>query len=181
MQKNSRHLEEPEEDFQPSPIPVDADGGPLAGYGTVGSPMVAPPWIAKNTVCLRGPCRHYWHLVTMAQEGNPAETWKELGISEPRKHSHVCLVQFGMETEFGDDNVYECSKWDPHTSSELVQIRSRREAYYRRHPDHLPTDLLSRPSWFRRLLRWFSGADAGRRGAPLPPRKLLTEDAEYDA
>lgn len=140
MDKDSRHHDEPEDDFTPPPIPAAPDGGIPASIaaGALGQPTTVPARTPDNFVCLRGPCRHYWHLVTMAQEGNPAETWEHLGIPAPRQHHHTCLVNPGFETGFGDDNAYECNKWDPLDDAELVQIKVRRGAYYQRHPEHRP-------------------------------------------
>lgn len=139
MEKDSRHDDEPEE-FTPAAIPASADGGIDAGIAMamVGQPPAVPARHPDNFICLRGPCRHYWNLVTMAQEGNPEETWEALGIEAPRQHHHICLVNPGYETSFGDDNAYKCSKWDPYNDGELVQIRANREAYYSKHPEHRP-------------------------------------------
>lgn len=137
MEKNSRHDEAPEE-YSPPAMPIAPDGG-IDG-GMIGQPAAIPPRTAEHFVCLRGPCRHYWHLVTMAQEGNPADTWKALGIDAPRQHHHTCLVNPGWETSIEDDNVFECSKWDPLTDHDLIQLKTRREEYFERHPDHRPEE-----------------------------------------
>ena len=109
---------------------ANGEGPPL--FESVGQPQPVPERTPDYFVCLRGPCRHYWHLETMAQEGNPAGTWEALDIQAPRQHHHTCLVNPGFETSFEDDNVYECSRWDPLTEQELVQIRTRREEYENR-------------------------------------------------
>lgn len=131
VEKHSKHDDDPTDDFQPPAMPVAPDGGidgDLAA-AMIGQPAAVPNRTPENFVCLRGPCRHYWHLITMAQEGNPEETWEHLGISAPRQHHHTCLVNPGLETDFGDDNAYECNKWDPTTPQELVQLQKRRETY----------------------------------------------------
>ena len=135
MEKHTRFddsdVADREDDFDP-PI-----GGP-GMFEAVGQPIQVPPRHPDYFVCLRGPCRHYWHLVTMANIGNPAETFEALGIPVPRKHNHVCLVNPGMETTIGNDNVFECSRWEPQSTSDLIQIRVRREAYFDKHPEHAP-------------------------------------------
>ncbi len=108
------------------------------GIGTVGGAEPVPPRHPDHFVCLRGPCKHYWNLVTMAKAGNPHETWSELGLPEPRKHHHVCLID---KTSFEDDNAYECSLWDPKDPSDLVELHARRERYYNDHPEHRPVTI----------------------------------------
>lgn len=132
MEKHSRHDDEAPDDYAPPAVPIGSDGGPVVGYGAIGQPAAVPERTPENFICLRGPCRHYWHLVTMAQEGNPADTWEHLGIEAPRQHHHTCLVNPGYETDFGDDNAFECNKWDPTTSGELVQLQRRRDEYQQR-------------------------------------------------
>jgi hypothetical protein len=131
MEKRARDDDEPEDDDIPfAPIPGFEGLG-----GAVGDPQAVPPRTPEHLVCMRGPCRHYWHVVTMAQEGNPEDTWEHLGIEAPRAHHYVCLVNPGMETEFTDDTVYECSRWEPMTEGELVQLGKRRRSFYQRHPE----------------------------------------------
>jgi hypothetical protein len=115
------------------------DGLPVInpGIGTLGTLEPIPPRHPDHFVCLRGPCRHYWHLVTMAKAGNPQETWEALGLPAPRKHHHVCRID---NTSFEDDNAFECSLWDPMDPDDLVQLRTRRERYFADHPEHKPID-----------------------------------------
>lgn len=178
MEKTSRHDDEPEEEFSVSPIPAAPDGGIDAGVaaGMIGQPVTVPERHPDNFICLRGPCRHYWYLVTMAQEGNPEETWDHLGIKQPKQHHHSCLNNPGYETSFADDNAYECSRWEPMLAIELVQIGNRRSQYYDLHPEHAPLDASNRKSlpWWKRLLvaifpRWVFKTTAPR---------YLTDDEE---
>lgn len=149
MEKRSRRDDEPDDDYNPPAIPMGPDG-PI---DALGHPPAVPERIPENFVCLRGPCRHYWTLVTMAQEGNPAETWEHLGIDAPRRHHHLCLVNPGYETAFEDDNAYECSRWDPLEPRELVQLNRRRRRYYERASKDLDKHFESPRSWWRRLFR----------------------------
>jgi hypothetical protein len=124
------------DNVEPAPLPpMAADGGPVPGAG-IGQPAPTPKATADNCVCLRGPCRHYWHLVTTFPSGNPGETWEALEIDEPRQHHHLCLVHEGLETDLTDDCVFECSRWDPNSDDD--QRDSDREKYYAAHPDHRP-------------------------------------------
>ncbi len=123
------------DEVEPAPLPPMApDGGPVpTGIGFPAGPPEATP---DNSPCLRGPCRHYWKLVTTFPSGNPADTWKALGRVEPRQHHHLCLVHDGLETDLTDDCVFECSRWDPKPpTDELLQ---RRESYFNAHPEHRP-------------------------------------------
>ena len=147
MQKNSRHDDEPGEEIEFPAIPAGPDGGIDAGVaaGMISQPATVPERTPENFKCLQGPCLHYWHLVTMAQEGNPEDTWEHLGIAAPRQHHYTCLLNPGYETTFADDNAYECDRHAPLMESELVQIKARREDYYRRFPEHRPTEVYETP------------------------------------
>lgn len=101
---------------------------PAPIFGEVGQPSSIPPRNPKHFVCLRGPCRHFWHFKTSAGAGNPAETWEALGMEEPKQSNYFCLLH-PSETELTDDNVYECNRWDPMTRSELVELKTRRDSY----------------------------------------------------
>lgn len=115
-------------DFEPGPVPTAPDGGIAPGFGMEGPPPV-PELNAENCVCLRGPCRYYWRTVSLFDSGNPADTWEKLGMRAPRQHNHVCLLNRGMETDFTDDCIFECNKWDPLLPKDLVQLDARRRAY----------------------------------------------------
>jgi len=112
--------------------------GPLPGElphdGFVPPQMVhypLPERTPENFVCVRGPCRHYWHLVTDAHVGNVIGTFEDLGREVPKLHHHVCLLS-QQETEFEEDIAYECSRWDPLEPKELLQIQKRRDRYHKR-------------------------------------------------
>lgn len=90
-----------------------------------------PAATPENFVCMRGPCRHYWRLVSDAHLGNPEETLVEIGIKGQQVH-HTCTVNPGTETSFADNVAYECSRWDPMTPREIKKIASRRKAFWRR-------------------------------------------------
>jgi len=137
MEKTSKHDEEDGAGWDPPAAPVALDGGPAPGYGSGGlSQASVPSRSPDNFVCMRGPCKHYWNLTTMADEGNPPDTWKHLGIEPPRKHHHICLVNPGFETSFEDDNVFACNKWDPLGLYDLIEIEGSREGYFKLHPEH---------------------------------------------
>lgn len=115
-------------DFQPSSVPVAPDGGPVPGLALEGPDRPEPT--EDNFVCLRGPCRHFWHLVCSAGEGNPKGTFAALGVPEPREHHLTCTAHPGTETQLSfDEIVYECNRWDPVTASEMADTERRRRLY----------------------------------------------------
>jgi hypothetical protein len=85
----------------------------------------------------------------MAQEGNPEDTWKHLGIDAPRHHHHICLVNPGLETAFADDNAYECSRWDPMEPTDLVRLERRRQRYHKRVAAELDEHLKPPRRWWQ--------------------------------
>jgi hypothetical protein len=126
-------------DVEPAPLPPLApDGGPVP-IG-IAPPPAAPPATPESMMCLRGPCTHYWFLETTMPSGNPEDTWKELGVREPRQLHHICLVHPGLETELTDDCVYRCSRWDPVDLSKQAALENRRDLYYAMNPDHRPDE-----------------------------------------
>lgn len=131
-------------DFEPSGMPIAPDGGMVPGFA-LEPPAPLPELTPQNFVCLRGPCRHYWHLVTDVDMENPESTWDALGISKPRQHHHTCLVNPGTESNLNGDHVHECSKWDPFAIHELVQLKARRQAYFDTNPDPTPEEQIDEP------------------------------------
>lgn len=128
-------------DFEPAPAPA---GGPSLGYGLEPA-EVAPPM--EESICARGPCRHYWRMVSSAPMGNPAGTFEALGLPEPRQHNHVCLAHPGTETDLGDDQVFDCNRWDPIPARALARRARRRRRVER-------GTLLARAArWLRHLFR----------------------------
>jgi hypothetical protein len=129
--------------IEPSPLPPLAlDGGFAAG--PIGAPPPIPPATPATFVCLRGPCRHYWELVSHMESGNPKETWGEGGLvdadghalEQPRAVSRTCVANPGYETDLTDDNVYACNRWDPLSPREVKRLEKRRSKYLKLHPDH---------------------------------------------
>ena len=126
-----------------SPIVVAPDGGAVI---PVGQPAAVPAATPENFICLRGPCRHYWHLETFMASGNPKGTWGPGGLKDadgkpirvPRQINRTCLAHPGTETELTEDCVYECNKWSPLTPGELGDREKRAEKYYKINPSHRP-------------------------------------------
>jgi hypothetical protein len=112
-------------DFEPAPAPA---GGPSLGYAMEPA-EVAPPMV--ESICARGPCRHFWSMTSSAPAGNPSGTFEALGLREPRQHNYVCLAHPGTETDLGDDQVFDCNRWDPIPASSLARLARRRRAYER--------------------------------------------------
>jgi hypothetical protein len=129
-------------DFQPVQVPVAPDGGPVAGFGILESPARPEP-TEDNYICLRGPCRYFWHLVCSAGEGNPGGTWEALGIAEPREHHLTCTAHSGTETQLSfDEIVFDCNRWDPLVPAETMMLESRREIYRIRRVKEEPVEVV---------------------------------------
>lgn len=128
--------------------PMAPDGGPSPV--AIAAPPPMPPATPELFVCLRGPCRHYWELVTHLESGNPADTWDAeeglvdpqtgAAVRQPRQINRTCLVHPGLETDLTDDLVYSCDRWDPLIPGErLLKRRDKnRHLYFKLHPEHRP-------------------------------------------
>ncbi len=122
-------------DFEPQPIAVAPDGGPA--IEAMGPPAAVPPATPELFVCLRGPCRHYWEIETHLASGNPADTWGPDGLKDedgnairaPRQITRACTYQAGIDTQFTDDIVYACNRWDPIIPIARVLTALRRRAH----------------------------------------------------
>lgn len=137
-------------DAEPSAV---AFGG-IEGVAAPPPPMPEPEVSPANMACLRGPCRHYWELVTHVDAGNATGTFGDDGLREvtdvevvgeegeveltygdgfvqmPRQMNRACLVNPGYETELTGDCVYECSRWDPEDPRDphlLARMMRRKE------------------------------------------------------
>lgn len=127
--------------------PIAPDGGFTPGL--LGLPPSVPAATPATFVCLRGPCRYYWELVTFMAAGNPSGTFGEGGlvdpvtgktVSIPRQINRTCLVHAGTETELTEDTVYDCNLWDPIVPAERLLRDKNRERYWKRFPEHNPTN-----------------------------------------
>lgn len=135
------------EGIEPAPLPpIAPDGGLMPG--PIGSPPSVPAATPKTFVCLRGPCRHYWELVTFMAAGNPSGTFGEDGLRDPdtgkpialpRQINRTCLAHPGTETELTEDMVYDCNLWDPIVPGERLARDKNRRRYLKAHPEHRPT------------------------------------------
>lgn len=146
------------DDIEPSPVGF----GGIEGIAAPAPPTPEPEVSAENMVCLRGPCRYYWEMVTHVDAGNAGGTFGgEDGLREvtdvavaddgeveltygeglvqmPKQMNRVCLVNSGYETELTGDCVYECSRWDPEDPSDpgLAARLARRQAWQADNPEH---------------------------------------------
>jgi hypothetical protein len=57
-------------------------------------------------------------------------------VKEPKQHTLSCMLQPGIDTDLTDDNVYDCTHWDPLMPKELAKRDKRRREYLKRHPEH---------------------------------------------
>jgi hypothetical protein len=123
-------------DYVPSVIHAGPDGAPLPFVGEAPS---IPPRSADNWVCLRGPCRHYMHIVGTAAIGNPRGTFEE--GKEPRQLYDWCLVFNGEPLDMEDDAIFACSHWDPQDPDdvEVMQRERRRSKFLKLYPQYIPT------------------------------------------
>ncbi len=122
-------------------LPPPAVGpGATPMMGPIGEAPAVPAATPENFICLRGPCRHYWQRATFMASGNPSSTWDpEVGLKDdqgnpiqmPRQIDRTCLAHNGTETDLTEDNVFECTRWDPMSPREL-RARQRRIAAYLR-------------------------------------------------
>ena len=117
-------------------LAIGAGGGIAAS--PVGEPPPTLPATPEHFVCLQGPCKHYWKLVTPFDAGNPASTWKALGREPPKKTHHTCLVNPGHETSFGETVALECNLHTPLLAADLRERTSKLISYYRAFPEHHP-------------------------------------------
>lgn len=128
--------------FQPGAVAVAPDGGPVPGI--IGPPVSIPDATPALFVCLRGPCRYYWELATLLVSGNPAETWGEGGLKDesgkpirpPRQITRSCTYQDGIDTQFTDDIVYACNRWDPILPADEKRLEKRRRVYLKMFPQY---------------------------------------------
>lgn len=65
-------------------------------------PTYDHPLSKATMVCMRGPCQHYWSLVTR---------FKAPGETISKKHSQACIPD--PEMDLNEQNVYSCSNWWP--------------------------------------------------------------------
>lgn len=111
-------------DFEPGPGPVGMNPPPGAHFQSPPEPAL------EDSLCVQGPCKHYWHMKTSFPHGNPAGTFKP--GEEPKKLWHTCLANPGYETDLAGTAVYECNRYAPSYPKELAELENRRKDYLRR-------------------------------------------------
>jgi hypothetical protein len=127
----------------PAPMPPLAPDGGLVPVA-MGNPPPVPPATPELFVCLRGPCRHYWQISSHLVSGNPEETWGEDGLRDergqplraPRQITRACTYQAGVDTQFTDDIVYACNRWDPVLPKDEARLEKRRRIYLKQFPQY---------------------------------------------
>ena len=93
------------QDEEPSPLPIGPDGAP-----TLAQPVLLdkiPEATVDTLICLRGPCKHYVQLTTMADvvQGIADHTLKQI--------ERFCAVIQGDAIDLTDQCVFDCSHWHP--------------------------------------------------------------------
>lgn len=122
--------------WEPGPLPpIATDGGFDPKFAAVNVPDALPAATPENMICLRGPCRNYWTLVTNFGAGNPKGTFQELNLPVPRQHHHICTLIDGMETDLTEDVCYDCNRWDPLIAADLEDLEKRRATYLQNQPE----------------------------------------------
>jgi len=112
-------------DWKPSETPIAPDGGIAPGFATNGPSL--PVLTRETTICLRGPCRHYWEMKVEADAGNPDGTWEHLGVAKPCHMIRTCLANPGYETDLADTAVLECNRWSPSEQQVMVTSSNKSE------------------------------------------------------
>lgn len=98
----------------------------LAAHLWSQSPNPAPPFDEEHAMCLKGPCRHFWRIVTHLDTMNAGTLEKQ-----PIKISMSCLRQPGMEMDLsGDEPILQCNQWEPMQVFEIAERERLRDNYH---------------------------------------------------
>lgn len=122
-------------DEEPGPLPPMAPDG-----GIMPMPLDLPPPLPKAVpeefVCLRGPCRHYVELTSLAEVEVKVEGW------QPVQKNRYCRVLQGAYLDLTEDSVFECNRWDPpRTRDPYEEDREQRQKeYLAAHPECVVAD-----------------------------------------
>jgi hypothetical protein len=121
---------------EPGPLP------PLAPDNGFAPPLLATPAAPipaaaeENFVCLRGPCRFFLQLNSIAEVDAPTLD------HQPEQINRFCRAIPGIEIDLTDDNVFACTGWDPDLSPERGYREDRRVAYLNANPRVAEADAL---------------------------------------
>ncbi len=122
------------DDYGPPPLDQNTKGFG-AGLAPAWDSKKSTPAIPENFICLRN-CRHYLETVSEFPHGNAPGTLDKV----PMQLNRFCMRVPGSHIDLAEDIIFDCNQWAPYSETELVQIRSSRDAYYAQHPDHAPKD-----------------------------------------
>lgn len=112
---------------EPAVVPVAPDGG--FAPTIVDYPEPIPEATVQTMVCLRN-CRHYFETAVPFAAGNPKGTFKKLPVQTTR----YCTVT-ASPIDLTDENVFDCTRWDPLEPDVLAATLKRREDWYAANPD----------------------------------------------
>lgn len=106
-----RELDDEITDFEPSPLPPMApDGGPII------PPVRSLPVIPEGQgLCSSGPggvCAHYHRMVIALDAQRPIDGSDPVPVE---KVVHTCYPHPGIETDLGEQHVFECNRYTPST------------------------------------------------------------------
>lgn len=102
-------------------LAVAPDGGLAAG--PVGLPRPLPQARPEDFVCLRGPCRHYVEIGSLAD----VEDRVDIADYRPMQINRMCRVIPGIQIDLTDDAVLDCNRWDPEDDD--LALMARRVAF----------------------------------------------------
>lgn len=88
-----------------------------------------PPLNEDTFVCLRGPCRFYWEVVSDANLGNVEGSLPD-GFKGQFVNRFCTRLSGDADPSLFEQRIYECSEWDPQDGNEARRREKRREKYF---------------------------------------------------
>lgn len=111
---------------EPGALPPPAPDGGIPPM-PLDLPPPIPPASPEEFVCLRGPCRHYIELESLAEVEVKIEGY------QPVQKNRYCRVIPGVYLDLTEDSVFGCNRWDPEESD--AGLAQRRKNYLDLHPN----------------------------------------------
>jgi hypothetical protein len=99
----------------------------------------APAWSPENVLCLRD-CKHFLHIVTHFEHGNPAGTFENGYL--PKRHRYYCMRIPGIDLELtADEPILGCNLWDPMSAGDRANLKLRQEKWQPKPPEPEPPEV----------------------------------------
>lgn len=106
-------------------VPVAIEQAAQAAMLAPEAPL--PAATPEHFVCLRGPCRHYFQIRTLAGV-------QLRGVEHiPTQVSRYCTAISGVQLDLTEDLVFECSRWEPQKAAAAPELEQR--AWLAEHPE----------------------------------------------